>query len=557
MFARLALAVLVFAVALGLDVVGLDLVADARHGLYASVAATFLVTALSGLAFRRGVEARLLAALQIPLDVVLVTALVHFSGDRDSLFTFLYALVTVYAAILFERRGAFLAASLSALGYGGILVATNAGWVQSFAARGTPEPLGVIGAVWGVYAGALYLVGALASVLSGELRRTGVALDQRTTDLERLRDLHRHTVESIMSGLLTTDEAGRITSFNPEAERITGARAGQAMGRRLETLIPGAPEMASSPRSRGRRGRLRYRNESGEELFLGLASSILRDADGRTLGTVLIFQDVTPVVAMEEELRRSERMAAVGELSAKIAHEIRNPLAAISGSIQILRGSLEGSQGDSERARLMGIVLRETERLDSLIGNFLRYARPRPVERRAVRLEPLVEEVAEMLRTSLPPDVELSCEVEPGTRVAADPDQLRQVLWNLCLNGVQAMAEGGQLSVQARRRATGPAQGASGGRRKGGEEGESPAQTRVEIAVRDTGAGMPPEVQERIFEPFFTTKKEGSGLGLATVHRIVEGHGGALQVESEAGKGTVCRLFLAPADEENAEEASA
>ncbi|MCZ6782498.1 MAG: ATP-binding protein [Proteobacteria bacterium] len=546
LFARLALALVIFGSALGLDWLGLDLPEEARHGLYVSIAFAFLATAISGAGFLRFGPVRLLAALQLPVDVAIVSALVHFTGGSESVFVFLYALVTVYGAILFERRGAFSGATLSAVGYGAVLLAANLGWLVDFSHRPVPTPLAMLGAVWGVQVGALYLVGALASVLARELRRTGEALDQKTSDLHRLQDLYQCTVESIMSGLLTIDGAGRITSFNPEAERITGIPAADVMGRDLEHVIPGAGEMMVSPSGRGvgHRARISHRNRAGTELHLGLAGSILKDAEGHPVGHVLIFQDVTKVVEMEGELRRSERLAAVGELSAKIAHEIRNPLAAISGSIEILRANLTTPGAESEPGRLMGIAVRETERLDALIGDFLRYARPRPLVFEPVAVDELVGEVLDMFESSRPEKVELQSDLRP-VMAEADAAQLRQVLWNLCLNGVQAMPEGGCLRVHTRAVRRRAAQGVSGAGRNGPQtEGTQPLEDWVEIVIQDEGIGIAADVREQIFEPFFTTRPEGTGLGLPTVHRIVESHGGALQIESAEGQGTTVRIHL-------------
>src|SRR5690606_15618139 len=222
-------------------------------------------------------------------------------------------------------------------------------------------------ALFGVHAGALLLVAMLASALSSERDRAGHALDERTRALRRLQSLHERTVESLTSGLLTTDSEGRITSFNPEAERITGRPADAALGLPLGEVIPGAPEVLREGVGGGRpdraRLRLRFQGTQGAEKHLGIAGSVLRSAEGEAAGHVVIFQDVTKVVEMEAELRRQERLAAVGSLSAHLAHEIRNPLAAISGAIQILEGALDPA-GDEETHRLLRIAVREADRLN-------------------------------------------------------------------------------------------------------------------------------------------------------------------------------------------------
>jgi two-component system sensor histidine kinase PilS (NtrC family) len=347
-----------------------------------------------------------------------------------------------------------------------------------------------------------------------------------------------------MSGLLTTDQLGYVTSFNPEAERITGRSCRDAMGRDAEDIIPGVRELVISATGEGggenSRMRMPYRNELGEELHIGLAAYILKDADGAAFGFVVIFQDVTSVVEMERELRRSERLAAVGELSASIAHEVRNPLAAISGSIQILQSLVGRQEAEREPRMLMEIAIRETDRLNRLITDFLQYARPGPLNLEPIIVAEAVEDVLKMFESVRPGNVAVRVEVEEGLRVIADPSKLRQVLWNLVLNAAQAMAEGGGLLVSAAALpGEAPQASVNVGRNEGMERKKS---DWAEIAIADRGAGVPPDVLERVFDPFFTTKEQGSGLGLAAVHRIVEDHGGSVRLESTVGEGTTVRL---------------
>ena len=281
------------------------------------------------------------------------------------------------------------------------------------------------------------------------------------------------------------------------------------------------------------------RSERGERLHLGLGAYVLKDAEGIPSGHVVIFQDVTQVVEMERELRRSERLAAIGQLSASIAHEVRNPLAAISGSIQVLEKRTPALANDPEAGRLMEIVLRETDRLNALITDFLQYARPAPRRVSEIALGDAVDGILRMFESVRPASVSVASRVEPGLALRADPEQLRQVLWNLVLNAAQAMEKGGRLEIRATR-ADGPPQEALPGRRNE----EQAQQDWVEIAVVDEGIGIPMDALDRIFDPFFTTKRGGSGLGLATVHRIVEQHGGSIRVESTSGIGTTVRVRL-------------
>ena len=255
---RLVLTGVSLAIVVGLEVPGSHSTEASRIGLFWTLALAFTATAISAALIRRMRHLDRFAAFQIAIDVGIVTALVHFSGGRESPLAFLYVLVTVYGALLFERWGALGAATLSAACYAGLLLMENG-------SPGVAEQisLGALAAVWGVHVAALSSVGALASVLARELRRTGQALDQRTEDLIRLRNLHERTVESIMSGLLTTDRGGSITYFNPEAERITGMTAGEAVGRPVDSVIPGAAELILEPQScsqQSSRARMKFRD---------------------------------------------------------------------------------------------------------------------------------------------------------------------------------------------------------------------------------------------------------------------------------------------------------
>ncbi|MBK7947723.1 MAG: PAS domain S-box protein [Deltaproteobacteria bacterium] len=529
-------------------------------GVYWTIVAAFVATIGSALRVDRTRNPDRFATLQVAIDVAIVTALVYFSGGRESVFTFLYALVVLYGALLLDRGGVAFSVGLAALAYGFVLFGVELGWLPALRDDARSQPTVVLLAYWAFYAGGLLMLGMLANTLVAELRRTGAALESKTSDLEHLRDLHRFTVESIGSGIATIDHAGLVTSFNPEAERITGLFASEAEGRPLEAVMPGALSVieareANAPRDTGPgRDRIAFRNERGEDLFVGLSASRLLGPGGERLGHVVIFQDVTAVVSMEQELRRSERLAAVGEMAARMAHEIRNPLASISGSVQLLQGSgASAGSADPAHDKLMGIVVREVDRLNALIGDFLRYSRPAPLALEAVPLAELVREVAGIAegRSSHDVRVELAC--EESVVVLADPAQLKGALWNLWNNACEAMNGKGTLRIRVTRTAPGmpPQDERLPGRNAAGKPGwaDRRAKGRGVLELEDTGPGMTSELQDRIFEPFFTTKQDGTGLGLATVQRIVEQHGGSIEIESEVGRGTRFRLLLPLAEE--------
>ena len=527
--ARLGLAVFAFLLALALSPEGQS--GTEVLGLWAALALAFLSTAVSAALMNRVRRLAAFGASQLLADVVMVTALVHFSGSGVSAFGFLYLPITVFGAVLFDRPGAYGSALLS-----------SAAYAVALAGSAAELPDGVAFTLWSAQTGALLIVALLASALARELRVTGARLDASRARLFELRSLHERTVECLSSGLLTTDVERRITFINPEAERITGRLSHEVLGRSLDEVLPGASALANDAgASPGRmRARLQVAGPGGEARHLGIAVSVLRGEDGAAGGYVTIFQDVTSVVQMEHELRRSERLAGVGELAASIAHEIRNPLAAISGSVELLSSGVPAPQ-DSKRLR--EIVLREIGRLDALIGDFLRFARPVPPKLEAVPLQPLLDEVVRMLGSAAPAGARLEVEGDPGAVALADATQLRQVLWNLARNAFDALEGPGVVRIEASRVVGAPQEQAAGDRKpSAGGPG------CVEIVVADTGRGIPLAELERIFDPFYTTKPEGTGLGLPTVHRIVESHHGTLSVESQPGVGTRFRVRLAAAE---------
>jgi two-component system sensor histidine kinase PilS (NtrC family) len=280
-----------------------------------------------------------------------------------------------------------------------------------------------------------------------------------------------------------------------------------------------------------------FKRRDGKEIILGISYSPLRDDHGVVHGLIFNFQDITAVRAMEAEIKRGEQLTAVGRLSAAIAHEIRNPLASISGSIQLLHAEL---RLDPSNQRLMEIIVHEIDRLNMIITDFLAYARPRPLQYDEVDIHKLISGTLNLLCNGLPEGNALTvctvfgCDV---STITVDPQGLRQVIWNLCLNAVEAMHCRGTLTV---RTGLWPAVNQP-------SRGHMQTPTAVQeliIDVVDTGPGMPLEVKEKIFEPFYSTKDKGTGLGLATVDRIVYNHNGRIDVDSHLGHGTTIRTHL-------------
>ncbi|MDD5223576.1 MAG: ATP-binding protein [bacterium] len=468
---------------------------------------------------------------QIVWDPFFISALILFTGGSESIFSFLYLFGIVTASIFLHRRGALLIASLSAILYGGFAdlefyqILNLSGVIRANPAR---EYFFTVGANIAAY----FAVAILASSLSEQLRSTEAELEKKKDDLSSLLAVHGKIVESISSGVLTVDASDRILSLNRAGEETLGRKTAEIFNKNLADIFPVlAREIAARDQKKTTRPEVSLPKPDGSLIYLGFSLSALKGEDGEGLGKILIFQDITRVKEMEKEIMRSEKMAAIGELAAGIAHEIRNPLGAISGPLQLL---LERQELPEEEIRLMRIILRETERLNRLVTDFLRFARPE--KPRFSPLDPvqILDECVEFTSRGkdFPPGIKIEKHYEKPRLIQADPHQLRQLFLNLLINAGEAMPAGGTLRVWSR---------------NGADRGQ------LEIGLSDTGMGMNEETQARLFEPFFTTKEKGIGLGLAIVHRIVELHGARIQVESRPGAGAVFTLSFPLSGEDHAQ----
>lgn len=478
-----------------------DLVVGATP-LFALVLGVFAASLAFALVLKAGRGLRAVAYAQIGVDVTIAAAVVWMTGHAESVFVFLYSLAIVNGSILLFRRGAVAASALSlAVYYPAVLLGSDA------ASR---APL-----VLFAHGMAFVATAALAGYLAEQLRHTGERLQAREVDLAAITALHESIVQSVSSGIVTLDAAGLVTFLNRAGEQIMGLAARDALGQPASRWFgafvdgPGRPEVSLV-------------NARGERLRVGYTVFPLLDAGERRVGTAVIFQDLTRLREMEEAVRRGERLADLGRLAAGLAHELRNPLASMMGSIELIRGS---GALPSDDARLLAIVLREAARLDVLVTRFLEFTRPVSPRREPVEVAEVLAETAEVFAHH-PDAARVHLERDLArVRVEGDPDQLRQVAWNLLLNAAQAAgADGRSGTVWI---ACGPARG-------GG----------AAVTVRDDGPGIAAADRGRLFTPFFTTRKEGTGLGLATVHRIVDAHGGKLEVDSEPGRGATFRILF-------------
>lgn len=472
-------------------------------------------------------------AVQSALDAVVVLAVVWSTGGLLSAYTPLMLLPSLAASVLGGRRAGLRTSLVFGVGIL-LMAAVQYGWLPAPDAirdplrQGLlpPVPLAaytVVANIGGVVATAL-LVGHLSESLS----RTDADLARATSSLADLTTLSQRVIDSLAGGLVVADAQGQIVLFNHTAETITGRMADDVLGQPLGRVLPlpaiddpGAPARLSVPFTRA----------DHTELELGATVAPLLGEAGQHAGQLVTFQDVTLINQREAERQRQERLAAVGEMAAGIAHEIRNPLASMSGSIQLLQREL--SLRD-DQATLLDIVLRESQRLNDIIKNFLSYAGPQRVTRARVDVSALVGEVGALLRQQVAgatPAIDVRLEAVEPVYHDVDEAQVRQVVWNLASNGLKALPEGGTLALGVAREGTAPT---------------SP----IRLWVRDDGIGMSPADVERMFQPFQSGFRQGSGLGLAIVRRIVTDHGGRVNVTSAPGAGTEIAVVLpAPASQ--------
>ncbi|MGH7258405.1 MAG: ATP-binding protein, partial [Nitrospiraceae bacterium] len=464
--------------------------------------------------------------VQVVVDFALETILVAGTGGIESPFAVLYVITVTVASLVPRRRVGLLTASLCTIVFGVVTA------VQFF---GLLSPIGWLSPgrlsnaevlqTFSVYGLAFLGVGFLSGALADQLRQADQSLREKEQGLSRLQLFHENIVQSISSGVFTTDESNRITFFNPAAQEATGYGFEQIQGRSWREVFNWHPLEVSADAALTSLAPVRFEVEckraDGSRLVLGMTVSPLHE-QGKQTGLVGVFKDLTQIRDMEEEMRRREWLATLGEMSAGMAHEIRNPLGALAGAMQMLRKDV---RSDETSQRLMDIAIREATRLDNIITEFLQYARPPALNLREHDLNKVLADTLDLIqheaRTRKRMTISTVVAKEPLV-AQVDQDQLKQVFWNLATNAFDAMPKGGQLTI-----GTGLRKVDVAGRRA----------DVMEITFQDGGEGIPKENFDKIFLPFFTTKKEGSGLGLAQVHRIVDLHGGWIKVDSDVGRG--------------------
>lgn len=525
----MGLRVLVVTLLLGLSLTFQVTRGEQAETFYSLIVFTYAVTILYALVLRYVITADALVQLawvQIGIDFLLETVLIARTGGIESPFLVLYVISVTLASLVPRRKVGLLTASLCVILFG---ILTNLqlyglteawGWLPR-TRLSAPETL----QTFGVHSLALLVVGFLSGLLTEQLQRADHSLKEKEQGLSRLQAFHENIVHSISSGVFTTDEEGRITSFNPAAQEATGHNLAQVQGRPWRDVFNWHPERPLDVQDDGA-ANMRFEVEctraDGNRLVLGMTLSPLQER-GRTTGMVGVFKDLTQIRDLEEEMRRKEWLASLGEMSAGMAHEIRNPLGALAGAMQMLRKDLHA---DETSQRLMDIAVREATRLDTIITEFLQYARPPALNLAEHDLNKLLAETLDLVQHEARTRTNIRIEAKPSLDALVgqvDQDQLKQVFWNLATNAFDAMPDGGQLTISTGCRSIDV----------GGRKGEV-----IEISFQDTGEGISKKNLDNIFLPFFTTKKQGSGLGLAAVHRIVDLHGGWIKVESREREGS-------------------
>ena len=456
------------------------------------------------------------AYLQIILDATMVTLVIYFTGGLDSYFYFLYPLMILMGSIVLTRVGTYLLAAICFVQAWTILELPYYGILPSY---GMAYPdLGSLRLKIATNLAAFLAVAYLAGRLAEILRKTGVELEEKAGKLEDLRALNQDIVESMRGGLVTTDMEGRILTLNTPGAEILNASFDSLAGKSVETVFPGIATEGRPDLSNPRR-ELIWRDPQGEDKFLGFSVAPL-SRGGETIGYVYNFQDVTTMKRLEREVQFKDRMSAIGRMAAAIAHEIRNPLASIAGSVKLFSGM---ASMNNDQQRLIGIVLKESERLNRIITDFLLYAREKTFQFTPVNVKDILEETLTLLQNH--PKLNSSFRIEkhfPREPVWAslDTDRMRQVFWNLGENALKAMPSGGVLTVEL-----------------------GVADEHLEIRFCDTGVGLTPQQAEKIFEPFQSEFEGGTGLGLAIAYQIIQAHQGTIRAES-IGPGCVLHIEL-------------
>ena len=471
--------------------------------------------------------------IQSLTDVVLITGLVYVTGGIRSIYSLFYPLVIIYSVLFLARRGGVITASASSILYGLLTNLEYYSLIYPFSSIAIEEYHFSTGYVFSrifIHILSFYIVALLASFVVEQERKTRAVLTERESAFDQLDLLYRSIIESVDAGILTIDLAGSVKSFNRAAEDITGFSFAEVENKNINQVFPGYSDLKDKWKNRGERSaekrvEMLVPGKGNRKLMLGCSVSNLKDNRGNRIGDILIFQDLTSVKKMEEALEKSRRHAFIGEMAASLAHEIRNPLASLSGSVQVLKNGLNLNEADE---RLMGVILRGKDQLENFMRDFLLLARPPSGISEIIDIRDIVKDVLNSIRytSDWHEEIEVVRKLSDQSLMLANETEIRQVIWNLALNAIQSMPDGGRLTVETKNVFL------------------PDLREYLEVRITDTGCGIEENNREKIFEPFYTTKERGTGLGLAIVNRIIVSYAGKIKIEGNIEGGTTCVVWL-------------
>ena len=497
------------------------------YSVYLLIVSVYILTIFFASIFNDVKNVQRFAMVQVGVDLSISTIIVYLSGGYESPFPFLYLLSILWASLAIPAGG-YWTASISAITYGGVVdlmyyrilkPPLTAGFVPAAG----ENPFDVMGRM-ALHITAFYAVAFLGHQMARRYRSTTEALTERTADLEKLRQLSDMVFESINSGIAVLDSSGRVGSMNSAGLQILGLNEEDLRLGGLDDVFKGIPIGELCEKSIGgylNRWEGTFRDEDGRARTLGLSISRLKEPEK---GFVVVYQDLSDFRSLEDKVRKSEQLTALGRMAASIAHEVRNPLASMSGSIQILQSTLDLK---GEDRKLMDIVLTETRRLNHLVEGFLSYARPPDPRFEDVDLREVISETVDFLKSSIrSEDIDLRTELpEEPVILSLDVSQIRQIIINLVKNSIDAVDGSGKISICL-------------------ERGENKGGSVTLLSVTDDGSGIPEKVLPEVFEPFMTTREGGSGLGLAIVYQLLQAHQASIDVSSVEDAGTTFTISL-------------
>ena len=502
------------------------------YPFYLLIGAFYLMTIFYLLVFQRRGTPASLPYFQITIDVIIVTSLILVAKSMGGIFLFLYLIPIISASLYFDMKQSIVVALGCGLTYCSIILG------KYYSGYPGAEP-DISALLYSMFLNLVifHVVGFLCGYLAKLVSTKGL-------ELSKLQNMHNLILNSMNSGLISVDVEGRIVYANTATQQMTGFTPGEIKGKPIgdvfslvagETRTPLIVKAGQMETEHGPRAEALSRTSQGDEIPIGYNVSSIRDQDGRVVGGIIVFTDLTRVKGLEEKLRQADKLRAVGELAAGIAHEIRNPLAAISGSIEMLA---ECTDADDGNKRLFNVILKESSRLNGIIEGFLNYTRNKPPDLQRISARELLDEIALLMRQDpvIQENIAILVDIDDNDiGLYGDPGQLKQVLINLVKNAADSMPRGGEIRLKA---------------------GPSSEPGFANLVVSDNGCGIPEETLGDVFNPFFTTKSNGMGIGLSVAEKIVRSHGGQISVQSGTGEGTAFKLIL-PSWQEKEEMAGA